>query len=234
MSKPVAALLTLLVIPFAASAQVGHDPIASPYRDIRSRTNFVLLGGLVGGSSGRLGIGPSSGQLGGARFEIRMTGPSDAFLGLSYGSFERLIVNPDEGEATRVSGPVNQSVVFVDAGLSVVLTGDKTWHRFAPYLGGGMGLAFGQGAAADSSGYRFHAKLVSGPHAGIRFYASQSISLRVEGRLLFWRIKYPTGFFLEPIRAPGEAPVLDPAFDVDTEWTSHPMLTFAVGYSFRL
>ncbi len=231
---PILVVSLALVLPASAAAQVGHDPANSPYRDIRNRTNLVATGWYLRGSGGRLGLGPQSGEVVGARYETRLTGPSDAFLGLALGRFERMVIDPDGAEATRVTGPVDQSVVFVSVGLSVLLTGDKTWNGLAPYLGAALGLGFGGGVASDSSEFRFSAKFVSGPHAGIRFYATRSLSLRLEGRLLFWQLKYPSGFFSEPLRAPNDPPVLNQDTDPASEWTSHPTLIFAVGYALRL
>jgi len=51
---------------------------------------------------------------------------------------------------------------------------------------------------------------------------------------LFWRLKYPSLFFSDPFRAPGQAPVLDATKQSDTEWTAHPVLVLAVGYALRL
>lgn len=235
MSKLLRSLVIALAAPAGvAAAQVGHDPAHSPFQDIRDRTSLVATGWYIRGSGGRLGIGPQRGQAVGLRYEMRLTGPTDAFLGVSWGQFERLAIDPNGPEATRVTGPVDQSVVFVDAGISVLLTGDKTWHGLAPYLGGALGLGFGGGVAADSSEYQFKAKFISGPHAGVRFYATRSLSFRLEGRLLFWQLKYPSGFFIDPIGAPLDPPVLDRDSDPDSEWTSHPTLIFAVGHTLRL
>ncbi len=234
MSKWLSPLLLTLLVPTGASAQVGHDPAHSPYRDIRNRTSFIATAWRVTGGGGSLDIGPRSGEGLGLRYEMRLTGPSDTFFEVAWTRLERKVIDPDGAEADRVSGPVDQSVVFVGSGLSVLLGGDKTWNGLAPYVGGSLGLAFGSDVASDSSGFTFNAKLVSGPHAGLRWYATRALSFRLEGRLLFWQLKYPSRFFADPLRAPGDSPVLNLATDPDSEWTSHPTLTIAVGYALRL
>lgn len=229
-----AVIAALASLPAPLLGQVGHDPANSPYRDIRNRSNVVATGWKIGGGGGQLDIGPTDGELLGLRYEMRLTGPSDAMLDISYGRFQRLVPDPGAPEDEQLSGPVQQSVLMVTAGLSVLLTGDKTWNGFAPYVGGSLGLGFGGDVAADSSGYRFNAKFVSGPHLGIRYYATSALSLRLEGRLLFWRLKYPSSFYTAPARAPDDPPLLSQEIDPDTEWTSHPVLVFAVGYAIRL
>lgn len=235
MSSPyrLAALLAA-AFPALASAQVGHAPERSPYRDIRIRSSLVGVGGYVGGSNGRIGIGPSHGRLIGVQYELELTGPTDAFLTLSQASLDRVVIDPDAPAAGRVTDSVTQSVLFAQAGISILLTGSKTWRGFAPYLGGSLGLGFGADVPQDSSGFGFSAKFVTGPHLGVRWYPTRTLHVRVEGRQLFWQLSYPERFFLEPFRAPDDPPVLDPMRDPDSEWTAHPTLLIAVGYAFRL
>lgn len=234
MSKWLSPLLLTFLVPAGVSAQVGHDPANSPFRDIRNRSSFVVTAWRVTGGGGSLNVGPRAGEGLGLRYEMRLSGPSDAFFEAVRTRLERQVIDPDAAVADRVSGPVDQSVTFVDAGLSVLLGGDKTWNGIAPYLGASLGLAFGSDIASDSSGFTFNAKFVAGPHAGVRWYATSAFSFRLEGRLLFWQLKYPSRFFADPGRAPGDPPVLNQATDPDSEWTSHPTLTIAVGYALRL
>jgi hypothetical protein len=125
---------------------------------------------------------------------------------------------------------VNQGVLFAETGLIILLTGDKTWHRLAPYLGANLGLAFGSGVPQDSSGYGFSAKFVSGPMLGMRLYASDAVFVRVEGRLQFWKLKYPPSYF---VGTDESDPLLNPLLNSESEWTTHPTLMVGVGYSFR-
>ena len=235
MSKPTFILIALLAMPTSLFAQVGHAPERTPYRDLRGRTNLVFQGGILGGSAGLVGLGPSSGPLYGARLETVLSGPSEGFFELMLGRPERLIQDPTAAAATRTTGPVTQSFVMADAGLTILLTGEKTWNGLAPFLGASIGLAFAGTPAADSvGGFRFNAKLATGPHLGLRYYATRSVSLRVEGRLLFWQLKYPSVYFLAPAQAPLDDPVLDFANNPDSEWTTHPVLNIGLGIAFRL
>jgi hypothetical protein len=234
MSKAVALFIVATSLPAPLLAQVGHDPARSPYQPIRSRTSLLVIGGYLAGSSGILGIGPADAFLGGLRYEMRLTGPTDASLAVSYGNFERLVPDPRAPADSQITGPVNQSVVFVDAGLQILLTGDKTWKGLAPYLGATLGMGFGSGVPQDTSGYRFRAKFTTGPMLGLRVYPASGLTLRLEGRMVFWQLKYPTTFFLSPERAPTDAPLLDQQDDSDSEWTAHPTLSLGLGWSFRL
>jgi hypothetical protein len=234
MSKVFSLFAAALLAPPLLTAQVGHDPEHSPYRGITARTSLNLLGGYLGGSSGKLGIGPAGGWLAGIRYEMRLTGPTDASLSVARGQFDRLVPDPGAPSESQITGLATESVIFVDAGLQILVTGDKTWNRVAPYLGATLGLAWGGDVPADSSEYRFKAKFVTGPLLGVRFYPGAGLLFRVEGRLAFWRLRYPSSFFTAPVRAPTDPPLLDPQVESDTEWTAHPVVTIGLGWAFRI
>jgi hypothetical protein len=227
----IALVLAALGLPAAAAAQVGYPPEHSPYRPILLRTSVSALGGYVAGSSGIVGVGPAGGYLGGLRYEMRLTGPTDGSLSVTWGKLKRMVPHPMADSAGQLTGPVRQSVLFVTGGLSILLAGDKTWNGLAPYLGGTIGVGFGGGLPADSSGFLFRAKLITGPHVGLRVYPHGSMVLRVEGQLLFWQLKYPSSFFTGP---DGGTPILDPNSVGTSEWTAHPSLLIGLGFGLRL
>jgi len=217
----------------AAWAQVGHDPAHSPYRPLLLRTGIIALGTLTGGSAGKLGVGPNDGPGFGVRFETKLTGPTDAFVTVTWNRLERMVADPAAVAEPRITGPVKQPVLQTDVGLAILLSGDKTWHGFVPYLGGFLGVGWGSGVPQDSSGYNFNRKFVSGPLLGFRLYFGERISLRSEGRLQFWRVSYPSSFFLPPPTASNVEPFLNSATTSTSEWTAHPTLLVGLGYSFR-
>jgi len=238
MSK-VARAVALRVVAFSALlatgawAQVGHDPAHSPYRPLLRRTSIVAIGALTGGSAGRLGVGPNDGPGFGMRFETKLTGPTDAFATVTWNRLERMVADPAATTEPRITGPVKQPVLQTDVGLAILLTGDKTWHGFAPYLGGFVGVGWGSRIAQDSSGYAFKTKFVSGPLLGFRLYLGGRLSLRTEGRLQFWKLSYPSTFFLPPPTASDVEPFLNSGTTSTSEWTAHPALLVGLGYSFR-
>ncbi len=216
-----------------AEAQVGHPPDASPYRDLPARSFLSATSAFVGGSSGKLGIGPHMGWAHGGRVEFRISSALDVFFGAALGNLERWVVDPEAPAESRYLGQIDQSVYFVDAGITLLLTGNKSWRGFVPYAGGAMGIASG-GFAEDASGFKFHWKWTVGPHAGLRYHVSPRIMLRAETRMLLWRLSYPARFYEPPEIAPSDPPLLNPQIDRLTDWTSHPVLMFGLGYAFRL
>jgi hypothetical protein len=210
------------------SAQVGHDPGRSPYRDVRRGAVTVVAFGYLGGSRGSVGVGLSNGKTGGIRYEA-LFGAIGASLGLAYGQTSRFVVDPFKDTLSRKTGPFSNDVVLVDAGLQLVLTGRKTWRGFAPYVGGAMGVAIGGKSPRDTSGYKFGTKFTIAPNAGLRWYPARRLSVRGDFRLVLWKLNYPAQFKVPD--AIDNTPVL-PATAAFTEWTTHPWATIGVGWTF--
>ena len=225
----------LLACPPAAVAQVGHRPDASPYRDIRKGHSFVPMVGHFGGDGGEFGIAPHHGQTYGFRYDLR-TGSTIQFgLGFERGDFDRLIVNPFVELVNRVSGPVKQTVTFAEANLQFNLTGGKTWHRLAPFVGSGVGMTFPSSTPADTSRFKLGHKLYVAPNFGLRIFLTDRLHLRGQAGAVFWKLKYPSTFTDEPALEPGSPPDNSNAVIKDgqtSEWTTSSWLQVGLGYSF--
>jgi hypothetical protein len=223
--------------PASAFAQVGHEPRSTPYRDIRKGHTFTATYGQFGGSGGRFGIGPHDGPVYGFRYDVR-TGSTIQFgLGFARGDLERLIVDPFVELANRVSGPVKQTVTFAELNLQFNLTGGKTWHRLAPFVGTGVGMTFPSGTPADTSRFELGHRIYLAPYAGVRIFLADRLSLRGEARAAFWKLKYPSTFQDEPALEPGNPPDNSNAVITDgrvNEWTTSSWLLVGLGYSFSL
>jgi hypothetical protein len=220
--------------PLRAAAQVGHPPGASPYHDIRKGHSFTAIYGQFGGDGGSLGVGPHDGPTYGFRYDVRTGSTIQIGFGYSYAELQRLIVDPFVELANRVSGPVDQNVSMAEINLQFNMTGTKTWHRVAPFLGGGLGLTFPSSTPQDTSRFEFGHKFYLAPFAGIRLFVTDHLSLRGEARSVFWKLKYPTTFTIEPPLQPG-TPDHPNAVIINgdlSEWDSSSWLLVGLGYSF--
>ena len=194
---------------------------------------FAVTGGYSWGSGGKVNIGPGEGPVFGARGDIHLAGPGTVQIGVNVGNLDRLLLDPRQPPEERFLGWATQSVVMADVGLNLVLTGQKTWYGFAPYLGLSLGVAIGGDVPADSlSGYDFNIKFMVGPGIGLRWHPVSRIGLRVELRDVLWKLSYPNAFFEPPTDEPDIPPVLDPEFNKTSEWTHNPSLYISLGYAF--
>jgi hypothetical protein len=229
-------VLIALTVSSNLAAQVGHSPQSSPYRDIRKGHTFTAIGGYFGGNGGDLEIGPHDGAVFGGRYDIRTASAIQLGVGVTHGSLDRIIVNPFVTLANRRSGPVSQSVTFAEVNLQLNVTGGKSWHRIAPFVGVGGGVAFGGSTPADTSRYKFGRKFYLAPNIGLRFFLGQRVHLRAEARATFWKLNYPTTFQQEPVEEPGTADnpnAVIPGNKLD-EWTTSSWLLAGLGYAFSL
>jgi hypothetical protein len=219
----------------SVSAQVGHPPGASPYRDIRKGHTFSVLGGYFSGGGGDFGIGPHSGTIFGARYDIRTASALQIGIGFARAGLERLIVDPFVTLANRTTGPVDQTVTFAELSVQMNVTGGKSWHRIAPFVAGNAGLAFAPSTPGDTSQYKFGRKFYVAPAIGTRFFITDRLHLRAEARATFWKLTYPTTFQQEPPAEPGNGTtsnaVIPPPGKL-TEWTTSSWLQIGLGYSF--
>ena len=210
------------------SAQVGHDPGQSPYHDVHRGGVFVASGGYLGGSRGRVGVGISDGPTGGLRYEVSLGGAIGVSMGVAYAPTTSFVVDPTKDSLSRTSGPYDNAVVLADVGLQLLLTGRKTWHGFAPYLGGALGMALSNGAPPDPTTYTFGNKITFAPEAGLRWYPTRSISVRTDLRLVLWKLTYPLDY-RQPSPDGSRVLALDASL---TEWTAHPWVTIGLGWTF--
>lgn len=230
------AALALAAGPARAEAQVGHDPGKSPFHDIRKGHTFTPTFGQFGGSGGEFGIGPHDGRVYGFRYDLRTGSTVQLGLGFARADLKRLIVDPFVELANRVSGPVDQTVSLAEVNLQFNVTGGKTWHRLAPFLGTGLGLTFPTSTPGDTSRFKLGHKLYLAPFTGMRLFVTDRLSLRGEARVVFWKLKYPTTFQNEPALEPG-TPDAPNAVITDgrlNEWTNSSWLLVGLGYSFSL
>src|SRR2546422_676212 len=136
------AMVFLAIVPsFNLSAQVGHDPSHSPYRDVRRGATAVLTFGHLGGSRGGPGVGISDGPTGGIRYEASF-GALGASLGIAYAQTTRFVVDPTKDSVSRKSGPFDTDVVLADAGLQLTLTASLDEWTSHPWIPIGLGWTF--------------------------------------------------------------------------------------------
>jgi hypothetical protein len=217
----VIALSTLSILPTILSAQVGHDPGTSPYRDLRRGATVRVFTGYFGGGRGRVPVGPSHGPTGGLRLEYALGGVLSLTAGAAYAQTDAFFFDPNDSLPQK-KGPIDNDLVLIDWGVQASLTGGKTFHNLQPYVGATMGMAFGTAIGADTSGYAFGTKFTYGPEAGLRWYPARRLSVEVGWRLVRYRLRYPLSY------RPNVIPVTQPLI----EGTTHPWATFGVGWTF--
>jgi len=218
------------LLPVAAAAQVGHDPARSPFRDIPTRQSITFFGGHFGGHTAEAGVGAQSGQIFGVRIRARLSGPIDLMANVATINSQRIVIDPTQPVASRVSGPIDYRLLEADLGLLVTLTGAKTWHGLAPYLGAGLGITTPTDSRVDPGGYRAKTNFTIAPTIGVRWHPGRRFAVSFEARDNTIRYEWPLSYF-QPRDANNNALpfVLDP-----DRYDSHDLthnLTLSIGLS---
>jgi hypothetical protein len=225
LSVPV--LLALATAP--ALAQVGHEPSSSPYRDLPFRQEITLYGGSYQGAIGKAGVGPTGGPVIGVRYAIRLGGPVEATAHVARASTSRMVKDPLKVGAERQVGEQSFGLYMADVGLALNLTGQKSFHRFVPVVGAGLGVVSGSGSP-DVGGFKVGTPFALNFRAAIRFIPEGNFSARLELADNMFQLSYPASYFRSPPIGEG-APILS-ATAGDNQWTHHRMLTLGISYMF--
>ncbi len=213
------------------AAQVGHEPGASPFRDLVTHQALTFSLGYFAGNKAEAGVGWRNGTVYAGRLDTRLGGPFDLYVSLGTVATKRYKIDTTLDSATRVSGPVKRTLVAADLGLVLNLTGAKTWRGLAPYVGFGAGELFPTKSETDPGGYNAGANFSFVPFVGTRVFVGRSVALRLELRDYFFRYEWPLRYFF-PLDNNGNAispPVL-PSTSKDKQWTHN--LTLMVGFTY--
>jgi hypothetical protein len=220
-------LATALFLPCFEGSHAQTIP--SPYRFIETRQEAGLFGAYMSPGTGRFGFGPGPGPAWGARYGLNISGPFGLEGIAGHLSTTREIVDPGRVEGDRVVGEMSSHLVMLEARLRFSLTGDRTWHRIAPYAAMGGGVVFDvsqdnsdEGLILPQDEFNFGTSVLGTLGAGVRWFPWDRFFVRGDLSLVLWRLKTPRGYS-DPERG---------FRGVDEkEWVSGP--SFSLGLSFR-
>lgn len=224
-------LVSILVLIGASAApalaqQVGYPPAQSPYHDVPYKQEVTFYGGWFKGSTGDVGVAPGSGPLFGIRYSIHLGGPAEFVAHLARASTTRHVIDPAQNGAARDVGDVNFPLYLADVGLSLNLTGQKSFHRLIPVFTFGAGLASDAHAKPDVGGYKFGTPFALTVGGGLRYVPGGNWSLRADVADYLYQVSYPSSYLTAPA---GGTAVLGPSA-ATKQWTHNAVLTLGISY----
>ncbi len=227
-------LALLLGAPGALTAQqVGTSPERSPFQDILMHEGFTLFAGRFAGNANAAGTGARPGLMLGARLNVHISSALDvsATFGEAFTSRRQIDAG---GDTARVMGNLNVRLIAADLGLQLNLTGDKSWHRLAPYAYIGLGITTPTAKVVDPGGFELGTDFTVVPAIGTRFFISRRFALNVEARDYYYRYTYPLFYFDRPYKdgTVVKQTVL-PQSTGDREWYNNLSLWVGVTYGFN-
>ncbi|MSR07096.1 MAG: hypothetical protein EXR93_08540 [Gemmatimonadetes bacterium] len=218
-----------LFLPHAAVAQIGHAPEKSPYHDMRAKQSASFIGGFMKGKGGVLKVAPFEGPVFGVRYDRQVGTAAEILIGISGARLDRYVVSSVQPVVSRTSGPTPDDLIFMETGVSLLVTGRKSWHGFVPYVGGMLGVAF-ETSLGTFNDFAFGTRGTVTPHIGLKWYPVQAIAFKIEARDVIWRVKYPDAWFVS--QGTGIPPVLTLGTDRAAEWIHNPTFMISLGYTF--
>jgi len=217
--------------PLRAQGVVGHQPEESPFRDLVNKQGFTLFAGRFAGNGGPADVGAQPGLLLGARLQIRLSGPVDFWATFGEASSSRHAIDAS-GDTAKVIGLENLRLLLADLALALNLTGNKTWHGFAPYVGVGLGVTAPAHSVLDPGGFQITTAFALMPTIGTRWYLSRSLALQVEARDYYFRYQYPLSFYNRPFAGHKDFTPVLPVSQSDRAWAHNLSLWLGVTYAF--
>ena len=216
--------LVLVGVAAPLGAQVGVLPSQSPYRDMEFRQEWTTFAGQFNARKDPAGVAPQDGLMIGERYGIRLGGPLYFTARLAGSLQDRTVKNPQLSEPQRSAKTDKLPILYGDLGFELQLTGPKTWHGFAPVIGGGIGLTADLKGGHDVGGFAFGDPLTLTFGAALKYIPKHGPNVRLEWSNYVYRIHYPDTYYVKS----GEAPVvLAPTVKKDL-WRRNNAWTFGL------
>jgi hypothetical protein len=226
-----AALAGLLaaLLPAPVIAQVGTLPQDSPFRDLEYRQGFTGYTGWYSAAKDPAGVAPRSGPMVGLRYDVRIGGPAQFTARVGTVFSERMTIDPSEAGDARYLGVSDQGLYLGDVGLTVNLTGQKSWHALVPYAQVGVGLA-SDFQGRDIGGYQFGTTFAFNFGGGMRWVPRDRWELRADVADYLYQIEYPDTYYV-PTTIGGSDAVLN-GDQAKSVWKHNFALTVGLSYAF--
>ncbi len=179
----------------AQGVDVGHQPGSSPYSDLDYKQEASVVGGYFLAGKDPAGVAPRSGPMVGVRYEVGVGGPAQVVVRLSHVRSERQVINPVEPRASRDLGIQSWPLYLADLGMSINLTGQRSYRGVVPVIFTGIGLASDLGKKVEEDPYKFGTTFAFSLSGGLRFVPGGRLQMRADIGTWFYQIKYPTEYY---------------------------------------
>lgn len=217
----------------SAGAQVGHEPARSPFVDLEYRQELTLFGGQYFAKRDPAGVAPSDGPTFGVQYGWRAGGPAIVTAELAYIASERHILDPFQPPPAQDLGARSWPLYAADVGLSIALTGGKSYRRLVPTVKAGLGAISDFKANPDTGGFKFGTRFAFSWGGGLRWTPGGRLQYRFDVDNRLYTIAYSDDYFTSHT-PPGGNPVppILGAGVAKSRWTNNTMLRIGVSYLF--
>lgn len=206
MKRIAAAFLILSAAAVVLPAAVAAQSLDTPYRFLDYSQSAGPFGGYIWATDGRIGAGPLDAPVFGASWGIRVSGPFTFTAEVGYAPTTRIVRDTAFVEAdstwTEV-GEADMNLLIGMGNLRFNITGNRSWNSIQPYLllGGGVvtDLSGTSDVESDLEGnvrFDFGTSFAGQLGAGIDWFPTSRVSVRLGARNLLWKLSVPEAFVL--------------------------------------
>jgi hypothetical protein len=215
------------VMPAAAqTVDVGYSPPKSPFRDLEYHQELTLFGGYFAAAKDPAGAAPKAAPMEGIRYEVTVGGPAQIYARLARVNSERNVIDPTAPAASRHLGVQTWPVYLFDAGLSLNLTGQRTFHGVVPVITAGGGLVSDLDKSVDADPFNLGTTFAFSFGAGLRMVPGGRFQVRADAGTYLYQIKYPTLYYV----AASDGTSVLPSNQAKSFWKRNGALSLGVSY----
>ncbi len=212
--------------PAAAQVSVGYPPAASPYRDLEYHQELTVFGGYFNAARDPAGTAPKAAPIAGIRYEANVGGPAQLVVRFAEARSDRNVIDPTQPEESRSLGTRTWPVYLVDFGMSLNLTGQRSFHGLVPVTYVGVGVATDAGKKVAEDPFRLGTTFAFSLAGGLRFVPGGRFQMRLDAGTYMYQIKYPAAYY---ILASDNTAALGPS-QAKSFWKRNGVYTFGVSY----
>jgi hypothetical protein len=162
----------------------------------------------------------------GIRYEATVGGPAQIYARLARVNSQRNVIDPTAPAATRQLGSQSWPVYLFDAGLSLNLTGQRTFHGVVPVVTAGGGLVSDLDKSVDADPFNLGTTFAFSFGAGLRMVPGGRFQVRADIGTYMYQLKYPTQYY---VAATDNTAVL-PEKQAKNFWKRNGAFTLGVSY----
>jgi len=230
-------VMMLAVAARAGSAQVGYEPRKSPFRDLERTMEATFFSGWYRAKPDPAQVAPRSGPILGAHYQWRASGPLSLWSSVARVESERRVLDPERrntctttpGDCKRI-GMYRWPLYFFDGGLSLSLTGARSFFQLVPDLKAGVGLVSDFHSVADVGDFSFGTRFAFNWGAGIRWIPGGrgAYQVRADFTNHLYSVGYPESYYTP---APDTTQILRNT-QKRSAWLNNPGFTIGISYLF--
>lgn len=230
MKRLMVAVAGILGMVRSVEAQVGYEPRASPYRDVDYRQGVTAFAGWYNAALDPARVASRSGPMAGLRYDLTLAGPAQLTVQSAYVHAERNVIDPRQPRRTQLLGRRSAPLLLNDVGISLNLTGSRSWHDLIPLIQLGGGTASDLHPSPDLGNYSFGTTFALSLGTGVRWVSRGRWEARADLIDHLYSIRYPSTYAKSFTTNPNDA-VLG-AGDARTRWRHNAALTIGFTYKF--